>query len=86
MVGGVILLALVLASPIGALAPLYQTTPEPGTRPPPTPAPYIEVLPIEAVGERDLAIIVRGYFWPQGEPGITLTWDQFDSEPLAVRP
>lgn len=78
VVGGVMVLALILASPIGALAPLYQTTPEPPPRPTATAAPYIEVIPTETIGERDLPIVVKGYTWPATDPGITLTWDEFD--------
>jgi hypothetical protein len=86
VLGVITLLALVLAAPTGALAPHLQTTPEPGTRPPPTAAPFIEVDPTQAVGMQDVPIVVTGFLWSTTGPGITLCFDQFDNAHRLVGP
>jgi hypothetical protein len=74
VVGVVSILALVWAVPAGALAPHLQATPEPGTRPPPTAAPYIEVAPAEGVAGNSNQTVVTGYFFtPHG--ALTFTFD-----------
>jgi hypothetical protein len=74
VVGVVSILALVWAVPAGALSPHLQATPEPGTRPPPTAAPYIEVVPAEGVAGNSNQTVVTGYFFtPHG--ALTFTFD-----------
>ncbi len=50
---------------------------EPTPRPTPTIAPYIELEPLQAVGEEAVDIIVRGYLWPVADPPeeVNLYWD-----------
>ncbi len=68
-----------LVSLLGVCAvvfPLEVASQEPTPRPTPTLAPYIELEPIQAVGEEPVDIIVRGYLWPTN-PGaaVNLYWD-----------
>jgi hypothetical protein len=80
VVGAVVILALVMAGPVGALPSLFQeVTPEPSPRPSPTPSPYIEVNPTEAVAQNNIPITVRGFLWSTAAPVITIFLDTADA-------
>jgi hypothetical protein len=73
VVGLILALAVIVVSPVGAMAPQLQATPEPGTRPPPTAAPYIEVNPTEGIAGNANQTTVTGYFFtPNGALSFTL--------------
>jgi hypothetical protein len=62
----VLLLALFLDGPVGALSPLYQQEPTP--RPTATAAPYIELNPNQGVVGNANQTEVTGYFFVPGQP------------------
>jgi hypothetical protein len=63
LVGVIVLLVVVLVDPVGAIAPLYQTTPEPSPRPTVTPAPSIVLNPNRGMVGADNQTTVTGYFF-----------------------
>jgi hypothetical protein len=65
-VGVVLLLALIVGGPVGALSPLYQQEPTP--RPTATAAPYIELNPDQGVAGNNNQTEVTGYFFIPHQP------------------
>ena len=74
LVGMVMLLVLLVASPVGALPFLNQTTPEPTPRPTSTPAPYLELDPTQGVAGNDTSVQATGGLWVPDQT-VTLYWD-----------
>ena len=71
--------SLLIGHPFAAqVAVADSPTSEPTPRPTPTTSPYIEVNPSEAVAGQDILVVVTGHYWPAGEPGVSLTFDQLD--------
>jgi hypothetical protein len=67
-----------LASSVGMWFPLGVAG-EPKPRPTPTDEPYIELSPTQAMGEKEVSILVTGRYWDSGSGTVTLAWDVFDS-------
>lgn len=74
LVGMVALLVLLVASPVGALPFLNQTTPEPSPRPTSTPAPYLELDPTQGAAGDPTSVLVKGGLWVADQT-VTLFWD-----------
>ncbi len=61
------------------LFPLRVTGQEPTPRPTPPGEPYIQLFPVEAVGQMDVSITVVGQAWGAFAAPVDLAWDVFDS-------
>jgi hypothetical protein len=71
LVGMVVLLVLVVASPVGAFPSLFQEEPTP--RPTATPAPYLQLSPMQGVAGDATTVTATGALWEPGD--VTLYWD-----------
>lgn len=74
LVGMVVLLALLVTHPVGALPFLFQDTPEPTPRPTATPAPFIELSPSQGVAGDATTVMATGGLWLAGGT-VSLFWD-----------
>ncbi len=71
--GIIVLLALIMVGPVGALS-LFQVTPEPTPRFTPTPAPYLELNPVQGIAGNPTPVTARGGSWAAGHT-VRLYWD-----------
>jgi hypothetical protein len=72
---GVIALAwLVVIVPVGALPFVNQVTAEPSPRPTATPAPYLQLNPVQGVAGNATVVMATGGLWLPGV-AVTLYWD-----------